>query len=140
MKTNIIITKVWEDEFSAEFNIKFETTLNNENFEVSGNFYLSENDFKKLTKELNKSFGNVVFGLKENLCELSISSDSRGCKNINYHLILDEQTYGIKNSFDISINTGYIIEPAVIDRILPRLKNFYNEPVSSRISLIYDEV
>ena len=64
MKTNIIITKVWEDEFSAEFNIKFETTLNNENFEVSGNFYLSEKDFKKLTNELNKSFGNVVFGLK----------------------------------------------------------------------------
>lgn len=138
MKTNIIITKVWQDMFSAEFNIKFETTLYNENFEVSGNFYLYKSDFKKLTKELNKSFGNVVFGLKGNLCELSISSDSRGCKNINYHLILDE-TYGLENSFDISINTGYIIEPAVIDRILPRLKNFYNNPVSSQISLIYDE-
>ena len=43
------------------------------------------------------------------------------------------------DSLDIELNTGYVIEPAILDRITPKLKNFYDEAEGSKISLINEE-
>ena len=139
MKTNIIIKKVWEDDISAEFNIKFETSVNFENFVVSGNFYLSDGKtFKKLYEALACGEGVVVFnGVDNNFCELTISKNVTGLRNIHYHLFMVEQNLNKNDGCDISINTGYIVDPAVIDRNMQRLCNFYNEPEGSKISLGY---
>ena len=138
MSTNIIIKKVWEDDFCAEFNIKFESKMNCENFAVSGNFYLSDGKiFEQLAKALSDGFGVVAFkGLDGNFCELKISQNYNGLKNINYHLFIKEQNNNTENNLDISINTGYIVESAVVDRITSRLKGFYNELQGCEISLI----
>ena len=138
MNTNIIIKKIWEDDFSAEFNIKFESKINYENFAVSGNFYLSDgNVFEQLSKALSDGFGVVAFkGLDGSFCELKISQNYKGLKNINYHLFTKDQNNSTENSLDVSINTGYIVESAVVDRITSRLKGFYNELQGCEISLI----
>lgn len=141
MDTNITIKKVWEDDISAEFNIKFQSKVNFESFSVSGNFYLSEGkDFKQLSKALIKGVGDVLFkGGDGNFCKLKISENARGLRNINYHLFTKKQNYDTEDCLDISINTGYIIEPAIVDRIASRLKEFYNEPEGCEISLVYTE-
>ena len=141
MAANITIKKIWEDDFSAEFNIKFQSKINFESFSVSGNFYLSEGKtFEQLSKALINGAGDVVFeGVGGDCCKLKISENSRGLKNINYHLFIKEQNYETEDSLDVSINTGYIIEPAIVDRIASRLKEFYNEPEGCEISLVYTE-
>lgn len=139
MKTNIIMTKVWEDDFSAEFNIKFETEVNYEPFVVSGNFYLSKTDFVELETAIGGNSGSVKFGVEDNFCELKITTSSRGLKNINYHLNTTNNENDVENKVNVSINTGFIIEAATIDRILPKIKNFFNQPITSQVSLVYDE-
>ena len=138
MKTDIIITKVWSDEFSTEFNVKFKTLLNYEDFVVSGNYYISKEQLEQLAKNLNKASGTVIFGSKESkdYCELSVGQSERGYKNINFHMVKEGEYYELIDSIDLTLNTGYVIEPAILDRITPRLKNFYDEAEGSKISLI----
>ena len=135
---NIIIKKVWEDDFSAKFNIKFESEINSESFIVSGNFYLSgSKEFEQLSKALVSGDGEVLFkGIDNNFCKLKISTNSRGLRNIHYHILTKEEIDEAENSIDVSINTGYIIETAFIDRISQSLKDFYNEPEGAEISLV----
>ena len=141
MKTDIIITKVWSDEFSTEFNVKLKTLLNYEDFIVSGNYYISKEQLEQLAENLNKSSGTVIFGSKKSkdYCELSIGQSERGYKNINFHLVKEGEHYKLIDSVDIYLNTGYVIEPAILDRIAPRLRTFYNEPEGAKISLMNEE-
>lgn len=141
MKTDIIITKVWEDEFSAEFNVKFKTLLNYEDFVVSGNYYISKQQLEALAENMNKASGTVIFGSKKSndYCELSLSQSERGYKNIKFHMLKAGENNELIDSLDIELNTGYVIEPAILDRITPRLKNFYDEAEGSKISLINEE-
>ena len=141
MNTNVIVKKVWEDDFGALFNVKFESIINSENFVVSGNFYLSDGKvFEQLSMALNNGSGVVTFkGFDGNFCELKISENYKGLKNINYHLFTKELNCDVENSLDVSINTGYISESAFVDRITSRLKQFYNVPQGCEISLIFPE-
>ena len=141
MKTNIILTKIWSDDFSAEFNIKFMTTLNYENFVVSGNYFATKENLKDLANLLNKTSGSVVFGSKKSndYCELTVSQSERGYKNINYRLVKNGESDEFIDKIDMSLNTGYIIEPAIIDRIVPKLDEFYDESDGSQISLVNTE-
>lgn len=140
MKTDVIITKTWEDDFCGKFNIKFKTKLNGEDFIVSGDYFLVEADFVKLCEQCKKQSGEVLFGDKKsnNYCKLTIKQTSNGCKNICYKLVMDADENDMHNGYNIELNTGNIVEPAVLDRILVRLCDFYNEPVNSVISLIYE--
>ena len=72
MKTDLIITKVWADEVSTEFNVKFKTLLNYEDFVVSGNYDISKEQLEQLAANLSKASGTVVFGSKKSkdYCEL----------------------------------------------------------------------
>lgn len=141
MKTNIIIKKVWEDDFSSEFNVKFESEVNREDFIVSGNFYLSGNDvFNKLSKALSNGTGSVVFeGVNENYCKLTVDKNARGLININYQLFVKDYIDDSEDRLDVSLNTGYILEPASVDRNVDKLKEFYSSPEGTEISLIYSE-
>ena len=141
MKTNIIIKKVWEDEISAEINVRFETLFNFEKFVVSGNYECTKQEMMQLAEQLKKTPGKIIFGDKksENYCELTISQSERGYKNINYHLVKVGKSGGYDDAVDISLNSGAIIEPAVMDRILSRLSEFYYEPEGTQISLMYEE-
>ena len=141
MKTDIIITKVWSDEFSTEFNVKFKTLLNYEDFVVSGNYYISKKQLEQLAKNLSKASGTVIFGSKESkdYCELSVGQSEMGYKNINFHMVKEGEYYELIESIDLTLNTGYVIEPAILDRIVPRLENFYDEAEGSKISLMNEE-
>ena len=138
MKTNIVIKKVWEDDFSAEFNVKFQSMFNDESFAVSGNFYLSSDEvFKNLSTALSSGTGSVVFhGFENNFCELIVSKNSRGLRNIEYHLCVKEQNNDIANDIDITVNTGYIVEPASVDRMVDKLSLFYSAEEGTEINLI----
>ena len=113
MKTNIVIKKVWKDDFSAEFNVKFKSEINGEDFIVSGNYYLSgDKVFKDLSAILEKGEGSVIFqGFDNNYCKLTINKNSRGLRNITYHLNGKEQFNDITNELTIVVNTGFIIVP-----------------------------
>ena len=141
MKTNIILTKIWSDDFSAEFNIKFMTTLNFEDFVVSGNYFATKENINELANLLNKTSGSVVLGSKKSndYCELTISQSEKGYKNLNYRLVKNGENDEFIDKIDMSLNTGYIIEPAIIDRIVPKLDEFYDESDGSQISLINTE-
>ena len=141
MKTDLIITKVWADEVSTEFNVKFKTLLNYEDFVVSGNYDISKEQLEQLAANLSKASGTVVFGSKKSkdYCELSVGQSERGYKNINFHMVKEGEHYKLIDSVDISLNTGYVIEPAMLDRIATRLRTFYDEPEGSKISLMNEE-
>lgn len=141
MKTDIIITKVWSDEFSTEFNVKFKTLINYEDFVVSGNYYISKKQLEQLAKNLNKASGTVIFGSKKSkdYCELSVGQSEIGYKNINFHMVKEGEYNELIDNIDLTLNTGYVIEPATLDRIVPRLENFYDEAEGSKISLMNEE-
>lgn len=141
MGQDIIIKKVWTDELSTLFNVKFITFFNCEDFIISGNYYISKPQLEELAKNLSKASGSVIFGSKKSkdYCKLTISQSERGYININYSLVSQDGSYGLKDKIDMSLNTGYIIEPAILDRITSRLKDFYDEPEGSKISLIHFE-
>ena len=63
----------------------------------------------------------------------------RGYKNIKFHMVKEGEHYKLIDSVDISLNTGYVIEPAMLDRIATRLRTFYDEPEGSKISLMNEE-
>lgn len=140
MKTNIIISKKWNEDNCALYNIKFTTLFNNLDFVISGDYYLTPKHFVEASEQLIRSRGKVLFGNKKGkeYCELTISQSTNGYKNINYHLISKCKNSDLADNVDVGLNTGYVIEPAVLDRIAGKLKDFYNAPEGSQISLIYD--
>ena len=138
--TDIILKKLYDEDYGVQCQIKFIASVTFEDFILTDEFWLSKQQLEELAEQLNKKSGKILFGnkKKKHYCEFTTKQSARGYMNINYHYVKEDKYYDLQDNMDISLNTGYVIEPATLDRIVVKLRKFYSEPAGCELSLIKD--
>ena len=105
-------------------------------------FYMSNKDFNNIVSVLSGETKSCTFGnltQDSEFCQMTTKQITSGKIIIilNIKIYLSELT---NNYFSLqSLNVPVSIEPAVLDRIIPKIRSYFNKPCGTKLSLLYDE-
>lgn len=135
MRDDIFFEKVWQDDCMAEFKLSYFSYK----LKFEDNFYMQQKDFDGIIKLLKKEIAIYSFGDKNSKnCTLWISETPAGRMIINLKINLYSELFLNNELQTLNVKSPFAVEPAVIDRIVAKLKKFYDSKINAKISLLYD--